>query len=191
MGRSQATPGAGATAGRSMSEPNWDYLLSEQVRQNGRVFYRLAYRFLRDDAAAQDVCQQAFRLAWEHRARIDPSGKTLGSWISRTVKTECLQRVRREKIARRVLANHAAVQPDSAADPRVKRELREAVMAALDRLPERTRSIIKMRYYDGMTPAEISIRLGCNATEIWRQLQRGFEQLRGVLPADWRDDTRI
>jgi RNA polymerase sigma-70 factor (ECF subfamily) len=167
-----------------MDEPNWDHLLSEQVRLNSRLFYQLAFRFLRDDAAAQDVCQQAFRRAWEHRKNIDPSGRTLKSWISRTVKTECLQRVRRAKIERRILAHHAAVQPDWVNDPRLSNEQRDAVQAAIARLPEQTRQIIKMRYYDGMTSNEIKAQLGCTTTDLWRQLQRGLEQLRQGLSGD-------
>ena len=35
-----------------MSEVTWETLLSEQIRQNGRLFYQLAYRILRDGADA-------------------------------------------------------------------------------------------------------------------------------------------
>jgi len=174
-----------------MSEPDWDHLISEQVRLNKRLFFRLAYRFVREDAAAQDVCQEAFARAWEHRNRLDPSGRTLKSWISQTVITECLQRVRRVKIEQRVLAYHAAVQPEEAQDLRMSKELRDAVTAAVDRLPERTQSIIKWRFFDGMAANEISTLLGCSKSDLWRQMQRGFEQLRGLLSADWRDDSPV
>jgi RNA polymerase sigma-70 factor (ECF subfamily) len=173
-----------------MSEPNWEYLLSEQVRQNGRLFYQLAYLILRDGAAAQDVCQQAFQRAWEHRDRIDPSGRTLKSWIAQTVKTECLQRVRREKIEQRALANHVAVRPDSADDPRENLERREAILAAIALLPERTRSIIELRFLNEMSSKEITILYGCSASDVWRELQRGFEQLRGLLSPDEHDDRQ-
>src|SRR5438093_398850 len=72
-------------SGRGMSEVTWEILLSEQIRQNGRLFYQLAYRILRDGGAAEDVCQQAFLRAWEEREKIDGGGQALKSWLARTV----------------------------------------------------------------------------------------------------------
>ncbi len=176
-------------AGCSMSEPDWNYLLAEQARLNGRLFYLLAYRMLRDDAAAQDVCQHAFGQAWEHRSRIvNPSARTLRSWISQTVKIECLQRLRRRKIEQRGLASRAAIQTDSVDDDPLSTERRDAVLAAIASLPETTRVIITLRYLHGMTASEIMVVVGCSSIDLWRQTREGFEALRGILSEDWRYD---
>jgi RNA polymerase sigma-70 factor (ECF subfamily) len=172
-----------------MSEPDWESLLSEQVRLNSRLFYRLAHRLLRDDAAAQDVCQQAFRRVWEHRSRIvDPSVNTVRNWILQTVKTDCLQRLRRRKIEQRVLGTYAAAQPDIAYDPQTPKDLRDGVLAAIALLPEPTQTMVKLWYLDGMTANEVMVVFGCRRSDFWRHMRWGLDQLRGLLSDDWRFD---
>ena len=51
---------------------DWDRLLSEQIRQNGRFFFRLAHNVLRDAQLAEDVCQQVMLRAWEERSARQP-----------------------------------------------------------------------------------------------------------------------
>src|SRR4051794_33679867 len=89
---------------------DWDRLLSEQIRQNGRFFFRLAHNVLRDAQLAEDVCQQALLRAWEERDRIQP-GPTLKAWLARTVVNNSLQLVRRGKGERRGGGEPAAPPP--------------------------------------------------------------------------------
>lgn len=177
----RALPASWYDQGRPMDVPDWEYLLSEQVRQNSRLYYQLAFRIVRDDAAAQDVCQHAFAQAWAHRHRIDPSGKTLGAWIAATVRRECLQRVRRLKIERRALAEHVATRPEVSDDPRETAELRDLVAAALARVPEPARSMLKLKFFDGMSPKEIGTLYKCSESDLWRQMHKVLQMLRGCL----------
>jgi len=171
-----------------MSEPNWDDLLAEQVRLHSRLFYLLAYRMLRDDARAQEVCQQALLRACEHRDRIiDPSVNTLRSWISQTVKTECLQRLRRQRIEQRALAIRSEAQQELLLDPEIPIDLRNAVLEAIALLPEPAQSIVRLRHLDGLTPNEVMVAVGCRRSDLWRHMRWGFDQLRALL-ADWRYD---
>src|SRR3712207_1202223 len=122
-----------------MSDTAWETLLSDQIRDNGRLFYQLAYNVLRDRATAEDACQQAFLRAWQERGRIQ-SHAALKGWLARTVINASLQTVRRGKIERRVMHNQTRVTPDSDTHPAEGAELREAVVKALAQLPETTRT---------------------------------------------------
>lgn len=159
---------------------DWDRLLSEQIRQNGRFFFRLAHNVLRDAQLAEDVCQQALLRAWEERDRIQP-GPTLKSWLARTVVNNSLQLVRRGKVERRVMGNQAYVRPGAEGPAGEQEEAREAVLAALNRLPEPTRLVVALRVLEGMAGNDVKELLGCSAAEVSRQLHRGLEQLRGMM----------
>jgi len=167
---------------------DWDRLLSEQIRQNGRFFFRLAHNVLRDAQLAEDVCQQAFLRAWEERDRIQP-GVTLKAWLARTVVNNSLQLVRRGKVERRVLGNQAYLRPGAEGPAGEREEAREAVLAALNRLPEPTRLVVALRVLEGMAGNDVKELLGCSAAEVSRQLHRGLEQLRGILAADGAGDS--
>src|SRR4051812_44720395 len=87
--RNTGDPGNAGEAGgardvRDAARADWHQLLADQVRQNGRFFFRLAHNVLRDAQLAEDVCQQALLRAWEERDRIQP-GPTLKAWLARTV----------------------------------------------------------------------------------------------------------
>jgi RNA polymerase sigma-70 factor (ECF subfamily) len=159
----------------------WARLLSEQLRHNGRLFYRLAHGVLRDAAAAEDACQHAFLRAWEHRDRIDASPGALKAWLARTVINQSLSVARRGKVERRAIAGHAEVRAGAAVvavgDPA---ETREVVLAAVARLPDACRAVVAMRLLDGMSGVEVKDLLGCSSPEVSRQLHRGMELLRGM-----------
>src|SRR3954447_10916209 len=178
--------GMGVNDGRNTGDTgdapraDWDRLLSEQIRQNGRFFFRLAHNVLRDAQLAEDVCQQALLRAWEERDRIQP-GPTLKAWLARTVVNNSLQLVRRGKVERKVLGHEAHVRPAAERPAGEREEAGEAVLAALHRLPEPTRLVVALRVLEGMAGNDVKELLGCSAAEVSRQLHRGLEQLRGLL----------
>ena len=166
--------------GRGMEGSAWESLIEEQIRQNGRLFFRLAYNVLRDSPAAEDVCQQAFLRACEQRQLILHNAGALKAWLVRTVINGSLQAIRRGKVERRAMQDQARSRPaaDPAGDPL---ELRECVLAALGRLPEQTRLVVAMRVMEGLAGNEVKELLGCSAAEVSRRLHRGLEQLRRMM----------
>jgi RNA polymerase sigma factor (sigma-70 family) len=170
-------------SGRGMEGLAWESLIEGQIRQNGRLFFRLAYNVLRDSPAAEDVCQQAFLRACEQRQQILHNPAALKAWLVRTVLNGSLQAVRRGKVERRAMQDQARLRSTAAADPPPggADELRETVVAALGRLPEQTRLVVALRVMEGLAGNEVKELLGCSAAEVSRQLHRGLEQLRGQM----------
>ena len=62
-------------------------------------------------------------------------------------------------------------------------ENREVVLELLDRLPEREREIVRLRFYERMSQAEIGEAIGVSQMHVSRLLRRSFEQMR-----DWIED---
>lgn len=164
----------------------FDPAMADQVRRHGRLFFRLAYGVLRDAAAAEDVCQQAILKAWERRHEVRDAAACRG-WVARIVLNESLQVRRRLAIERRVLARHASSPPPAAQGAAAGFEVRESVLAAMEKLPDTTRLVVAMRVMQGMSGNEVKDVLGCSAAEVSRQLHRGMELLRQSL-AEWQQE---
>ena len=167
-----------------MSEPaapadRWESLLAGQVRERGRLLFRLAYGVLRNGPAAEDVCQQAFMKAWQQRGRIrDPAG--LPAWLARVVINESLRLAERQKTERRAGLDRARSTPHADA-PGNEPDLPNLIGQALSKLPEATRLVVVLRVMQGMSGNEVKTLLGCSASEVSRRLHVGMEQLRGLL----------
>ena len=62
-------------------------------------------------------------------------------------------------------------------------EDRHVVDELLDRLPEREREIVRLRFYERMSQSEIGEAIGISQMHVSRLLRRSFEQMR-----EWIDD---
>lgn len=170
----------------AFDENNFGAFLSDQIRQHARLFFRLAYGVLRDPAAAEDICQQAMLKGWERRGELHSKTAARG-WLARIVLNESLQARRRLAIERRAIVERAATAPPEQAVERSTFELSEAIVLAMQDLPDTTRLVVAMRVMQGMSGNEVKDVLGCSAAEVSRQLHRGMELLRQSL-ADWQTD---
>lgn len=161
-------------------DTTWGPLLAEQIKANGRLFFRLAFGILRNSSAAEDACQQAFSKAWERRGEID-GPEALRPWLAKVVINESLATVRRGKVEKRILATRAEEDVSMAVAPGTESEARESVVTALERLPETPRLVVTLRIMQGMSGKEVKALLGCSDSEVSRQLYLGMERLRTLL----------
>jgi RNA polymerase sigma-B factor len=65
----------------------------------------------------------------------------------------------------------------------VETEDRQVVTELLDRLPEREREIVRLRFYERLSQAEIGEEMGISQMHVSRLLRRSFDQMR-----EWVDD---
>lgn len=63
-------------------------------------------------------------------------------------------------------------------------EHREIIGALLDRLPERERRIVELRFFDELSQSDIADRMGISQMHVSRLLRRSFEQMRTWLTGD-------
>jgi RNA polymerase sigma-70 factor, ECF subfamily len=170
---------------QSGSEREWPRLLAQQFSQHGKLFFKLAYGVLRESAAAEDACQQAMVRALE-RPQDLRAADALRAWLARIVVNESLQVRRRRKTEQRVLADHVIRSSSQAGSEGEDAgwELREAILSAVERLPEPARSVVVMRMLDGMTGGQVKDLLECSDAHVSRELHRGMELLRKTL-GEW------
>lgn len=165
----------------SRSPDHWELALVQQVQKNSRLFFRLAFRILRDPAASEDVCQQAFMKAWRMQDRLrDPVA--LQAWLMRVVVNESLQVLRARKVRMYEPANDSAGgHPDVSALERD--EFRQSFHEAVAELPDQTQTVLMLRLVEGLSGNEVKSLLGCGASEISRRLHHGLDHLRQRLGA--------
>ena len=61
-------------------------------------------------------------------------------------------------------------------------EIGEALQGAFDALPERERTILRLRFHEDMTQAEIAERIGVSQMHVSRLLRRSLDRLSAVGP---------
>lgn len=138
---------------------------------------RTAYLIVRDQALAEDITQSAFIRAYERIAQFD-AAVTFGPWFLRSVVNDAIKVVER---ARRTVSLHrdaddgtalADVLVDPALGPSALLEAAEdaeVVWALLGRLPARQRAVTVLRYFHGLSDAEIADYLDTPAATVrWR-----------------------
>lgn len=136
------------------------------TRLTPRLFAH-AFRVLGDDAAAQDVAQDAMLRLWKIAPEWRAGEAQVSTWAYRVVANLCTDLLRK----RQTVALDAVDEP---IDPGPRPEAmmqdaarRDALQAALDTLPERQRQAVVLRHLEGLSNGEIAqiLSVGVEAVE--------------------------
>lgn len=168
---------------------NGDVTAFEQlVVAHQHMAIRVAYLVVRNHAEAEDVTQDAFVKAHGALHRFKP-GSPFRPWLLRIVRNEALNRVRGEK-RRQQLALRTGSDPVSvgaAPSPEavvVTDEERTRVLAALDQLPDKYRSVLTHRFLLDLSERDTATVLGVPPGTVKSRTSRGLERLRQILGDD-------
>lgn len=117
--------------------------------------FGIALARLRDFHRAEDVAQQAFVEAFERLGTLrDPS--RLGAWLRSIAIHHCIDHLRRRRDVTRIEDNmHPGGEPGPGEELE-RRELREAVLAAIARLSRAQRETTTLFYINGYSIAEVA-----------------------------------
>jgi RNA polymerase sigma-70 factor (sigma-E family) len=159
-----------ATRAAGIDDPEFrDY-----VRSRSRALLRTAYLLTGNVADAEDLVQSALAktyLAWD---RIEDRG-ALDGYVRRAIVNTHISWWRR----RRLEEYPTDEIPDQAViDHSVSSELQESLRRAIDRLPQRMRAAVMLRYYDDMTEAEVAEVLGVSLGTVKSTVSRAVAKLR-------------
>lgn len=143
---------------------------------------RLARLLVDDLATAEDVVQDAFLGLHRNRHSLRDPGAAAG-YIRRAVVNQARSTLRRRRTVRAHLkVAEPEVGPSADADLMLAEEHRE-VLAALRLLPQRQREVLVLRFWSGLSEAEIAEVMDVSKGTVKSQASRGMKTLQKHLEA--------
>lgn len=142
---------------------------------------RLAVLLVDETAAAEDVVQDAFAAFVARAPRVRDEQAAL-AYLRTSVVNGARSALRRRRTARGYTPPQQ-VAPDGPDDLAVLGEEHREVLAALATLPQRRREVVVLRYWSGLTEAEIAEALGISRGAVKSTASRALAQLEVALGA--------
>lgn len=167
-------PTAGS-ATEAQAEAASDVTFAEVLRANQSMVFSLAYHFLRDRGAAEEVAQDVFLRLYRKIDDIE-NAKHLTFWLRKVTSHRCIDYVRRRGSQCTIALEDTAEPPaiEQHGDPLLSRRLRHLIAT----LPEKPRMVMVLRYQEDLTPEEISDVLEMPVRTVKSHLQRSLAILR-------------
>lgn len=151
--------------------------------------FRLAYLFLQDVCDAEEVVQDAFVYLFRNLSRYDSTRGSFWAWLRVILVSRCRNKRRRRQlqfVSLEVLDGGGQALPDvePARDPANVLEVlgtRRVIWEALQRVSPGARDALVLRYYEGLSYAEIAEALACSNDAARARVAHGKTQLRRLL----------
>ena len=152
--------------------------------------YRYAYLLAGNHADAEDLAQTTLMKAYTSWAKVRRADSPT-AYLRRTL-TNTFLSAKRPKARRLEVLSDAPPEPRAPADDGpVAVEDRLALWPHVQRLPERQRAVVVLRYYEGLSEREIADTLGCSPGTVKSQSHHAIATLRDALSAsesEWREN---
>ena len=160
------------------------------MRRYQRPIVSLIARMTGDRSLAEDLAQETFVKAFRSLAAFDTT-RRLSSWLFRIAHNTAIDAMRRARAPHAALDSGDAISagpPDEpstppAPDPVERRELGNALEAALAELRPDQRAAIVMRYENGLSFDEIGAVLGVPEVTARSHVHRARKELARLLTA--------
>jgi RNA polymerase sigma-70 factor (ECF subfamily) len=152
------------------------------VERYEQAVYHLALRTLRDTEEAKDVTQETFFKAYRSLHTYRPA-KRFSTWIFAICYHAAIDRINRRK---RFTSDEMPDYADAAPGPEalaVSRSESETLLAAIDGLPAKYRTVITLYHLQGKQYEEIATVLKLPLGTVKTHLHRAKEMLRARLTA--------
>ena len=127
---------------------------------------------------ADDLVQETFVRAYLARSRFRP-GSNGRAWLHRILEHAAISELRREGSRRRLEASYQIDGP-LAPDEEPAQSI-DPLKSALERLGEKERAVVELRFYAGLRYREIAALKGIPIGTVMSRLHRAQRKLRNVL----------
>ncbi|GAA3248710.1 SigE family RNA polymerase sigma factor [Pseudonocardia petroleophila] len=165
--------------------PNAPLTLADLYRDHRVRLVRLAVLLVDDPATAEDVVQEAFAGLHRHWSGLRDEAAAVG-YLRTAVVNGSRSVLRRRRTAREYVPPHQ-VNARSAESLAMLSAEHQAVVDALATLPPRQREVLVLRYYGGLSEAEIADATGISRGTVKSTASRALDAVSHVLkPKDAR-----
>lgn len=150
-----------------------------ELLELSRQLRLLARHLAPDDATADDLVQEA----WLAALQSPPDRlRDLTTWLRGVVRNLARRKLRKARMRGDAEREAAASEQVSSEVELIERlSIHRALRARVEDLREPSRTVLRMRYFEELTPPEIAAALGRPLETVRTQLQRGLDELRAAL----------
>jgi RNA polymerase sigma factor (sigma-70 family) len=152
-------------------------------RTSADAVYAYAASLLRDRSAAEEVTAAAFERAFRKQRSFDPRRGTQRAWLFGIARNAALDELRRR---RRTMPLLGELPDEGLIDPAADAEgalRRSELLAALRQLEPREREIVALKFWGGLTNAELARVLDVSESNAGTLLHRAMTKLREAVDA--------
>ena len=154
------------------------------VERHTERFYRLAYRYLQNKAAAEDVVQDGFLKLWENPALWQPERNSkFTTWFYRVVVNLCLDLRKKKKPA--ALDDSLPLIDDRAPvdELMMRAQEQQSLEREIGALPERQRQALNLCFDEGLSNQEAAEIMGVNLKALQSLIMRAKTTLKERMKA--------
>jgi RNA polymerase sigma-70 factor, ECF subfamily len=162
------------------------------MRRYNQRLYRAARAILGNDIEAEQVMQDAYFQAYTHLAQFAGKAK-FSTWLTKIAVYEALARLRRRKrfvdldsLSETEKGMRTLISAEQSPEQKaISSELKTLLEKAVERLPERFRSVLVLRDVEGLDTSETSECLGISEENVKVRLHRARGLVREHLHAEF------
>jgi RNA polymerase sigma-70 factor, ECF subfamily len=176
FGRSTGVTEMVAAATQAPSDVDVEF--EELYRRSRDDVYAYVAGLLRDRSAAEDVTAQAFERAYRRRRTFKPGRGSRRAWLFGIARNAALDELRRRKRRARLVAepeDESVLPAHEGAEEAIRRA---ALRSAIEELSARERELVALKFFAGLTNAEIAGVIRVSETNAGTKLHRVIQKLR-------------
>ncbi len=153
-------------------------------RQYERLVFKNAYLITGTREEAEDVLQDVFVSVWRSRHTFDPNKGKLTTWLHRITVNECHRRRRKKRPALVSLDRlEFSGTQEGCEEALVNKQQRERILEAMNSLDSRHRTVLVLRYLNGLSYEEIARVADIPLGTVKSRMNQALKLLRGQLGA--------
>ncbi len=142
-------------------------------RESRDDVYAYVAGLLRDRSAAEEVTSQAFERAWRKRKQLDAGRGSARAWLFGIARNAAL-----DELKRRSRMAEMPTDPEAGGDPAHEAIRRTALRQAMETLSGRERELVALKFFAGLSNAEIAEVTGTSESNAGTRLHRVVQKLR-------------
>ncbi len=151
---------------------NKECIVNGMLLKNYEKYYRIAFSYVHNEADALDVVQEGAYKAILHAEKLKRQ-EYADTWICRIMMNEALELLRRNKKNESDYLDESSGREENYEDLDLKN--------AIERLSERDRTIVVLRYFEDMSLEQVAQTVGENLSTVKSRLYRALAKLRLTL----------
>ena len=150
------------------------------VRRHQAWVWKIAYRFLNDKEEAEDITQEAFLRLLDASGRYQATAK-FTTYLYQIVCRQCLDRARKKQPVYMAEIPEILESNPGASETMKQAEVSAKIDAALRSLPPDYRMAIILKYFEGLSGADIARAMKKSPKGVERILARARKKLEPLL----------